>query len=74
MTDEALDDRTDDETDDSSADSPAFEPPDDETSSDETSDGPAFDSDASGNDNIREGRVGGLMGAPHATQGQGQGG
>ncbi len=73
MTDEALDDRTDDETDDSSADSPAFEPPD-ETSSDETSDGPAFDSDASGNDNIREGRVGGLMGAPHATQGQGQGG
>ena len=27
-----------------------------------------------GNDNIREGRVGGVMGAPGATNGQGQGG
>jgi hypothetical protein len=27
-----------------------------------------------GNDNIREGRVGGVMGSPHATNGQGQGG
>jgi len=27
----------------------------------------------SGNDNIREGRVGGVMGAPSATNGQGQG-
>jgi hypothetical protein len=26
-----------------------------------------------GNDNIREGRVGGVMGAPAATNGQGQG-
>ena len=26
-----------------------------------------------GNDNIREGRVGGVMGAPSATNGQGQG-
>lgn len=27
-----------------------------------------------GTDNIREGRVGGVMGAPHAGRGQGQGG
>lgn len=27
-----------------------------------------------GNDNIRDGTVGGVMGAPHATNGQGQGG
>jgi hypothetical protein len=27
-----------------------------------------------GNDNIREGRVGGVMGAPGSTNGQGQGG
>lgn len=27
-----------------------------------------------GNDNIREGRVGGVMGSPHASMGQGQGG
>jgi hypothetical protein len=30
--------------------------------------------DAVGNDNIREGRVGGLMGGPRQSQGQGQGG
>jgi len=27
-----------------------------------------------GNDNIREGRVGGVMGSPHQSMGQGQGG
>ena len=27
-----------------------------------------------GRDNIREGRVGGIMGGPHQSQGQGQGG
>ena len=42
--------------------------PEDET--DESSGGtPAFDPDAAGNDNIREGRVGGLMGSPRGTQG-----
>lgn len=30
--------------------------------------------DPVGNDNIREGRVGGLMGGPRLSQGQGQGG
>jgi hypothetical protein len=30
--------------------------------------------DPVGRDNIREGRVGGLMGGPHQQQGQGQGG
>ena len=30
--------------------------------------------DEVGNDNIREGRVGGVMGPPHQTMGQGQGG
>lgn len=34
----------------------------------ELADGPV------GNDNIRDGTVGGVMGAPHATNGQGQGG
>jgi hypothetical protein len=29
---------------------------------------------ASGNDNIREGKVGGVMGPPHQSMGQGQGG
>jgi hypothetical protein len=29
---------------------------------------------AVGNDNIREGRVGGVMGPPHQSMGQGQGG
>ena len=30
--------------------------------------------EAVGNDNIREGRVGGVMGPPHQSMGQGQGG
>lgn len=45
-------------------------------SSDESSSGesPAFEPPASGDDNIREGRVGGLMFGPNQQQGQGQGG
>ncbi len=39
-----------------------------------TSDSPAFEPPASGDDNIREGRVGGVMGGPNQQQGQGQGG
>ena len=35
---------------------------------------PAFEPDQGGNDNIREGQVGGLMGGPNQQQGQGQGG
>jgi hypothetical protein len=35
---------------------------------------PAFEPPASGDDNIREGRVGGVMGGPNQQQGQGQGG
>ena len=37
-------------------------------------DGPGIARQPVGNDNIREGRVGGVMGPPHASQGQGQGG
>jgi hypothetical protein len=37
-------------------------------------DGPGIAREPVGNDNIREGRVGGVMGPPHASQGQGQGG
>ena len=37
-------------------------------------DGPGIAREPVGNDNIREGRVGGVMGARHATNGQGQGG
>ena len=37
-------------------------------------DGPGIAREPVGNDNIREGRVGGVMGAPHASNGQGQGG
>ena len=37
-------------------------------------DAPGIAHEPVGNDNIREGRVGGVMGAPHATNGQGQGG
>lgn len=36
-------------------------------------DGPGVASEPVGNDNIREGKVGGVMGSPHATNGQGQG-
>jgi hypothetical protein len=37
-------------------------------------DAPGFAREAVGNDNIREGKVGGVMGPPHASGGQGQGG
>ena len=37
-------------------------------------DGPGVAREPVGNDNIREGRVGGVMGPPHASAGQGQGG
>jgi hypothetical protein len=37
-------------------------------------DSPGIAREAVGNDNIREGRVGGVMGPPHASNGQGQGG
>jgi hypothetical protein len=37
-------------------------------------DAPGIAHEAVGNDNIREGRVGGVMGPPHAQNGQGQGG
>jgi len=37
-------------------------------------DGPGVAREAVGNDNIREGKVGGVMGPPHAAGGQGQGG
>jgi hypothetical protein len=36
-------------------------------------DAPGVATEPVGNDNIREGRVGGVMGSPHATNGQGQG-
>ena len=36
-------------------------------------DGPGAETEPVGNDNIREGRVGGVMGSPHAPYGQGQG-
>ena len=36
-------------------------------------DGRGAETEPVGNDNIREGRVGGVMGSPHATNGQGQG-
>jgi len=35
---------------------------------------PAFDPEPVGDENIAEGRVGGLMGGPNQQQGQGQGG
>jgi len=35
---------------------------------------PAFEPPSVGDDNIAEGRVGGLMGGPNQQQGQGQGG
>lgn len=37
-------------------------------------DAPGAATEPVGNDNIREGRVKGVMGSPHATNGQGQGG
>jgi hypothetical protein len=37
-------------------------------------DAPGVARDPVGNDNIREGRVNGVMGPPHASGGQGQGG
>jgi len=37
-------------------------------------DGPGYAREPVGNDNIREGRVGGVMGGPHQQGGQGQGG
>lgn len=37
-------------------------------------DGPGIARQPVGNDNIRDGTVGGVMGAPHAANGQGQGG
>ena len=37
-------------------------------------DAPGVEHEPVGNDNIREGRVGGVMGSPHASNGQGQGG
>jgi hypothetical protein len=37
-------------------------------------DAPGVEREPVGNDNIREGRVGGVMGSPHASNGQGQGG
>jgi hypothetical protein len=40
----------------------------------EPADEPGAVAEPVGNDNIREGRVQGLMGTPHGTQGQGQGG
>jgi hypothetical protein len=42
--------------------------------SDIVMDEPGIAREAVGNDNIREGRVGGVMGPPHAANGQGQGG
>jgi hypothetical protein len=41
---------------------------------DERPDEPGATGEPVGNDNIREGRVQGLMGPPHGSQGQGQGG
>jgi hypothetical protein len=50
-------------------------PPEAPTSPGPADEGAAEDTgDAVGNDNIREGRVGGLMGGPRQSQGQGQGG
>jgi hypothetical protein len=40
----------------------------------ERPDEPGATGEPVGNDNIREGRVQGLMGPPHGSQGQGQGG
>jgi hypothetical protein len=37
-------------------------------------DAPGIASEPVGNDNIRDGTVGGVMGPPHASRGQGQGG
>jgi hypothetical protein len=37
-------------------------------------DGPGIAREPVGNDNIRDGTVGGVMGPPHASNGQGQGG
>jgi hypothetical protein len=37
-------------------------------------DAPGYAREAVGNDNIREGKVGGVMGPPHQSMGQGQGG
>ncbi|CAN5734836.1 hypothetical protein BH24CHL8_BH24CHL8_08160 [soil metagenome] len=41
---------------------------------DEPGESPAFEPPAVGDENISEGRVGGLMGGPNQQQGQGQGG
>lgn len=70
-----------DEHDRSPLDRPPFdEDPEAQRAPGETPDGtgnepPPMQANArAGNDNIREGRVGGVMGAPSATNGQGQGG
>jgi hypothetical protein len=50
------------------------QPPMRASASENLLDGPGIAREPVGNDNIREGRVGGVIGAPHATNGQGQGG
>jgi hypothetical protein len=51
------------------------QPPMQAGASDELShDAMGADREPVGNDNIREGRVGGVMGPPHQSMGQGQGG
>jgi hypothetical protein len=79
MTDEMRHERTDEETttgtdEGGGGGSPMFEPPLN-TPEGEVG-GPDYvpEEGPVGNENIAEGTVGGLMGSPHATQGQGQGG
>ncbi len=47
---------------------------DQDDTNEEPSDSPAFEPSAVGDENIAEGRVGGLMGGANQQQGQGQGG
>jgi hypothetical protein len=49
-------------------------PPMQAASGDNVLDAPGIAREPVGNDNIRDGTVGGVMGTPHATHGQGQGG
>jgi hypothetical protein len=55
-------------------DSDSGEPPPMRAGDEHLLDGPGIAREPVGNDNIREGRVGGVMGPPHASHGQGQGG
>ena len=56
------------------SDTGGHQPPMQANGGENTFDAAGIAREAVGNDNIREGKVGGVMGLPHQTMGQGQGG